>query len=153
MEPDITLENQLCFALYAAARASQGAYRPVLAELDLTYPQWLVLLALWEEDGLSVGALGTRLRLDSGTLSPLLRRMESRGVITRRRAESDARTVTVHLSPEGRELRARAGDVQRCLVPLVDLSAEEAGTLRDLAHRLVASTERRTLTGRNGESE
>lgn len=153
MEPDLSLDSQLCFALYAAARASQSAYRPLLAELDLTYPQWLVLLALWEEDGLSVGTLGARLHLDSGTLSPLLRRMETRGVLTRRRAEADARTVTVHLTQEGRDLRGRAGDVQACLVPLVDLTADEAATLRDLAHRLVASTERQTLTGRNGESE
>ena len=143
----------MCFALYSAARAAQSAYRPLLAELDLTYPQWLVLLALWEEDGLSVGTLGDRLHLDSGTLSPLLRRMEARGVLTRQRAESDARTVTIHLTPEGRDLRGRAGDVQRCLVPLVDLDADEAATLRDLAHRLVASTERRASTARNGEAE
>lgn len=154
MEPELTLDTQLCFALYAAARAAQGAYRPLLAELDLTYPQWLVLLALWERDGQSVGALGSRLHLDSGTLSPLLRRMETRGVVTRSRAKSDARTVTVHLTPAGDALRGRAGDVHRCLEPLVDLAPQEAATLRDLALRLVASAERgASPQARIGEQE
>jgi len=137
MEADLALDRQLCFALYAASRVAQSAYREALDELGLTYPQWLVLLALWEVDGQSVTDLGDRLMLDSGTLSPLLRRMEERGVVERRRAASDGRRVTVHLTQAGRELRARAPGVQECLGRRVSLSSEEITTLRDLARRLV----------------
>nr|WP_277628033.1 MarR family transcriptional regulator [Arsenicicoccus dermatophilus] len=138
----MTLDHQLCFALYAAARATQAAYRPVLADLDLTYPQWLVLLALWEQDDVTVRDLGDRLRLDSGTLSPLLRRLETRGAITRRRQGHDGRQVHIRLTDEGRGLRARAGEVQECLAGSVDLTLAELTTLRDLAHRLVESASR-----------
>jgi len=137
--PDLDLDHQLCFALYAASRATQNAYRPVLAELDLTYPQYLVLLALWEEDGQTVRDLGRRLHLDSGTLSPLLGRMQSRGVVTRERGGSDGRQVRVRLTEEGDALRGRVGDIQRCLLDAVDMDPAELATLRDLARRLVAS--------------
>lgn len=140
--PSIELEAQLCFALYSAARAAQAAYRPILDELDLTYPQWLVLLALWGQDGQTVTRLGERLHLDSGTLSPLLRRMEARGVVIRRREDADGRRVSVHLTDEGEGLRERAGEVQRCLAGAVDLTPDEVVTLRDLAHRLVPPTAR-----------
>lgn len=139
MERSGGLDEQVCFALYAAARVTQGAYRPLLAELDLTYPQWLVLLALWDEDGLTVTALGTRLMLDSGTLSPLLRRLEARGAVTRRRSDIDARRVTVHLTDTGRALRDRSGEVERCLLVRVALTPAELITLRDLARRLATS--------------
>ena len=139
MDADLELDHQLCFALYAAARVTQGAYRSVLGELDLTYPQYLVLLALWDHDGLGVRELGERLHLDSGNLSPLLGRMESRGVVTRRRDQADARRVTVHLTDEGHGLRSVAGDIQRCLGERVHLSSEEIHMLHDLATRLVAN--------------
>jgi DNA-binding MarR family transcriptional regulator len=140
VEPDLQLDHQLCFALYAASRTVTHAYRDGLEPLGLTYPQYLVLLVLWETDGVTVTELGRRLHLDSGTLSPLLRRMEDAGFVERRRAEPDARKVTVHLTSAGRGLRERAEDVQRCLLPLARISLEEATMLRDLARRLIDET-------------
>ena len=137
MEPDLQLDHQLCFALYAASRTVTHAYRDGLEPLGLTYPQYLVLLVLWETDGVTVTDLGRRLHLDSGTLSPLLRRMEGSGFVERRREEPDARKVTVHLTEPGRALRGKAEDVQRCLLPLSRISLEEATVLRDLARRLI----------------
>lgn len=137
MEPDLALDHQLCFALYAASRATTQAYREFLEPLGLTYPQYLVLLALWERDGVTVTELGRRLHLDSGTLSPLLRRMEAGGSVVRRRGGQDARTVSVHLTEQGLGLRRHAEEMQRCLLPLAPLSLQEASTLRELARRLV----------------
>ena len=141
MDDRIALDNQLCFALYAASRVTQSAYRTVLGDLGLTYPQWLVLLALWGEDGQSVTQLGDKLLLDSGTLSPLLRRLETRGAIERRRDSPDARRVTIHLTDDGRALREHADSVQHCLAERVRLTPEELITLRDLAQRLVATSD------------
>lgn len=138
MTQPIALDDQVCFALSSAARATQAAYRPLLAELDLTYPQWLVLIALWERDGATVSELGRRLHLDSGTLSPLLRRMEERGLLRRERTAADGRQVDVHLTDAGRNLRHRAPEVQECLARAVTLTPDELFTLRDLARRLVA---------------
>lgn len=137
--PTLQLEDQVCFALYSAARAAQQAYRPLLDELGLTYPQYLVLLVLWEQDGPSVSELGARLHLDSGTLSPLLRRLDGHGFITRRRQEADSRRVTVHLTEAGDALRERAVDVQRCLLDAVGLSGPELLALRDLSRRFVSA--------------
>jgi MarR family transcriptional regulator, organic hydroperoxide resistance regulator len=135
--PSLHLEDQVCFALYSAARAAQQAYRPLLDELGLTYPQYLVLLVLWEQDGLTVTALGERLHLDSGTLSPLLRRLEAHGFIVRERADVDSRRVIVSLTPAGDALRERAADVQRCLLEAVTLAPAELLALRDLSRRFV----------------
>ncbi len=146
MSDALDLDEQLCFALYTASRVTQSAYRHALDQMDLTYPQWLVLLALWEADGSGVKELGERLRLDSGTLSPLLRRLETRGVIERRRDGEDSRRVTIHLTPAGWQLRERAGEVQRCLVDMAQMTPDELTTLRDLARRLVATS---TTEGRN----
>jgi DNA-binding MarR family transcriptional regulator len=118
----LRLDDQLCFPLYAAARAVQQRYRPLLAELGLTYPQYLVMMVLWETDGPSVSALGQRLMLDSGTLTPLLKRMEAAGLLERRREQADGRIVTAHLTDAGRALRAQAEGVPHalvaCLAPL-----------------------------------
>lgn len=105
------LDNQLCFAVYAAAHAFGRAYRDMLAAAELTYPQYLVLLVLWEDDGLSVKEIGTRLFLDSGTLTPLLKRLEASGRVRRARDRSDERQVSIFLTPEGRGLR----DTLACL--------------------------------------
>ena len=113
----LALNNQLCFALYAASRAMTRAYQPMLQDLDITYPQYLVLMVLWEWDAAiargetpdcAVGALGRRLMLDSGTLTPLLKRMEGRGLVLRRRASRDERVTEVALTDAGRALRPRA---------------------------------------------
>ena len=138
MDPDLRLDAQLCFALYAASRATTAAYREPLAELGLTYPQYVALLALWEEDGQSVSSLGARLRLDSGTLSPLLKRMEGGGLLRRRRDPADERRVTVHLTEAGHRLRERAPEVQRRVLAASGLTQEEMATLRRLARRIAA---------------
>ncbi|WMY78487.1 MarR family transcriptional regulator [Citricoccus sp. I39-566] len=138
-EPTLRLEDQVCFALYSAARAAQQAYRPLLDELGLTYPQYLVLLVLWEQDGQTVSALGERLHLDSGTLSPLLRRLDEHGFIARERQTTDSRRVTVRLTAAGEALRERAVDVQRCLLDAVGLSGADLLALRDLSRRFVAA--------------
>ena len=117
----LKLQNQVCFPLYAASRLVVQAYRPLLADLGLTYPQYLVMLVLWEQDGLSVNALGARLHLDSGTLTPLLKRMETHGLLTRSRSTEDGRVVHLHLTDAGTDLRERAqhvpGAVLGCVQP------------------------------------
>lgn len=137
--PNLHLEDQVCFALYSAARAAQQAYRPLLDELGLTYPQYLVLLVLWERDAQTVSALGERLHLDSGTLSPLLRRLDEHGFIARERQTTDSRRVTVRLTAAGEALRERAVDVQRCLLDAVGLSPADLLALRDLSRRFVTA--------------
>lgn len=121
---DIRLDEQLCFALYSASRAVIAAQRPGLAELGLTYPQYLAMLVLWEEDEITVSRLCRRLQLDSGTVSPLLRRLEALGYLTRRRSSSDERSVTVALTPEGVALGARADCVYDSLTAAIAEAAE-----------------------------
>lgn len=103
------LEEQICFAVYSTAHAFNRSYRPFLAELGLTYPQYLVMLVLWEGDGQTVKAIGERLMLDSGTLTPLLKRLDGAGLIERQRDRVDERQVLVHLTEAGRALRDKAG--------------------------------------------
>ncbi|WP_390893359.1 MarR family winged helix-turn-helix transcriptional regulator [Bosea rubneri] len=117
------LDEQICFAVYSAAHAFNRAYRPFLAELGLTYPQYLVMLVLWEQDGQSVKAIGERLMLDSGTLTPLLKRLEGNGLILRKRGREDERQVLVDLTETGRALRDKAG---RSVNP-VPCAVEESG--------------------------
>lgn len=107
----LRLDQQLCFALYQAQRALTRAYAPLLEPLGLTYPQYIVMLVLWEHDGLAVKELGERVALDSGTLTPLLKRLELQGVLTRSRSAEDERVVLLHLTAPGRALRARARSV------------------------------------------
>lgn len=136
----LALDNQVCFALYAANRAMTTLYRPLLDELGLTYPQYLVMLVLWEadragekgdsEDLISVSWLGRRLRLDSGTLTPLLKRLQARGLVRRSRHLEDERVVTLTLTEEGRELRSRALDIPGTLLCRSGLGLEDARALR-----------------------
>ena len=104
----LALDHQLCFALYAASLAMTKTYKPLLAPLGLTYPQYLVMLVLWAGDGISVSALGERLTLDSGTLTPLLKRLELLGLLKRQRDPADERRVLLRLSPAGRQLKRQA---------------------------------------------
>jgi DNA-binding MarR family transcriptional regulator len=104
----LALDKQLCFALYSASLAMTKVYKPLLAPLGLTYPQYLVMLALWEHDGQSVSELGNRLALDSGTLTPLLKRLEAQGQLSRERDVEDERRVIVRLTPAGRQLKVQA---------------------------------------------
>ncbi|WP_328360174.1 MarR family transcriptional regulator [Mycobacterium sp. NBC_00419] len=130
------LDDQLCFALYSASRAVTAAYRPLLAELNLTYPQYLVLLVLWEEGHANVSRLCERLHLDSGTLSPLLKRLESIGYLTRQRSAEDERRVDVVLTPAGKRLRHKAACIPERLMAASDMSPDEIVALRDAVLRL-----------------
>ncbi|MDR9848119.1 MarR family transcriptional regulator [Herbaspirillum huttiense F1] len=119
----LLLDNQLCFAMYSASLAMTKAYKKILAPLEITYPQYLVMLVLWEKDGVTVSELGTRLFLDSGTLTPLLKRMESMGLLHRNRDADDERRVVVSLSDGGRALREKAKAVPQqmsCMLPALD---------------------------------
>ncbi len=133
------LDNQLCFPLYAAARHVTGLYTPWLKPLGLTYTQYLVLLVLWEEDGLSVSEIGRKLMLDNGTLSPLLKKMEQAGLVARRRSSGDDRVVEITLTEEGRALQDRAQDVPEKVGGCIDLAPEKAAQLYALLYELLGS--------------
>lgn len=114
--PALLLDNQLCFALYSTSLAMTKLYKPLLEKLELTYPQYLVMLVLWERDGLMVSELGERLFLDSGTLTPLLKRLESASLITRIRDVQDERRVHVTLTAAGRTLKIQAANIPACIL-------------------------------------
>jgi DNA-binding MarR family transcriptional regulator len=135
---ELRLDRQVCFALYAASRAVTQLYRPVLDALGLTYPQYLVLLVLWERGPVTVKELGTALDLDSGTLSPLLKRLETAGFVARDRRQDDERCVEVRLTAAGEELRERAAGVPRKIARATGLRSAE---LAELRRTLVALTE------------
>jgi DNA-binding MarR family transcriptional regulator len=124
-EQALLLDNQLCFALYSASLAMTKLYKPLLDELGLTYPQYLAMLVLWERDGLMVSELGERLHLDSGTLTPLLKRLEGAGLIARIRAVEDERRVHVTLTSTGRKLKARAAHIPGCVLTATQCSIPE----------------------------
>lgn len=134
----VRLDDQLCFALYSASRAVTAAYRPLLDELNLTYPQYLVLLVLWDEEPCTVGHLGDRLRLDSGTLSPLLKRLEAAGLVRRRRSPEDERRVTITLTPAGRALEQRAACIPDRLLGETDVEPTDLMALRDALNLISA---------------
>lgn len=125
--------------MYAASRAATAAYRPLLEELGLTYPQYLVMLVLWEDQPRTVRALGEELGLDSGTLSPLLKRLEALGFVERRRSAADERRVEVFLTPAGAALSTRATSVPQRLAEAAGLSAAELDRLRETLDRLTAA--------------
>lgn len=142
-EPSLFLDDQLCFTLYAASRAVTGVYRPLLNEHELTYPQYLVLLVLWEHGTVPVKEFVAQLHLDHGTLTPLLKRLESRGLIQRRRRADDERVVEIGLTEEGRELRAVMRAVPPVIGDAMGLEPEEIETVRVLLRRLTANVDRR----------
>jgi MarR family transcriptional regulator, organic hydroperoxide resistance regulator len=133
MAEPLCLDDQLCFALYRASRAVVRAYGPLLEPLGVTYPQYLVMLVLWEEKAASVKELGRRLALDSGTLTPLLKRLEQQGLVTRRRDTTDERVVMIALTPEGQKLRTKARGIPKELACRTGFEVDDE---RDLA-RLV----------------
>lgn len=126
----LRLENQLCFAFYAATRAMTKTYRECLEPMGLTYPQYLVLLVLWEEDALTISGIGNRLMLDSGTLTPLIKRLESMGLVKRQRGKEDEREVIVRLSKDGFELRDMALDARKYVASRLDMTEKEIMDLR-----------------------
>jgi MarR family transcriptional regulator, organic hydroperoxide resistance regulator len=125
----LLLDNQLCFALYSTSLAMTRVYKPLLDEIGLTYPQYLAMLVLWEKDGLMVSELGERLYLDSGTLTPLLKRLESSGLIARIRAVEDERRVHITLTAAGRKLKVKAAKIPGCILSATHCSIPELMTL------------------------
>lgn len=137
----LLLRNQLCFPLYAAAKEVVRLYKPFLDEIGLTYTQYIAMMALWESRSLSVKELGERLYLDSGTLTPLLKKMEAQGLVTRTRSAADERSVIVTLTEQGEALKQRAVQVPAKMSKCILLSDEEAKTLYDLLYRVLRSVE------------
>ncbi|MFF1692849.1 MarR family winged helix-turn-helix transcriptional regulator [Streptomyces sp. NPDC058257] len=135
----LRLDHQVCFSLHAASRAFGGVYRDALKDLGLTYPQYLVMLVLWEDGPQPVKAIGERLRLDSGTLSPLLKRLETAGLVGRERSAADERSVTVRLTDAGAELRERALPVPRRILAATGMTVEEILALQGLLGRLAGA--------------
>lgn len=133
----LKLENQLCFPLYAAARQVVSLYTPYLKELGLTYTQYIVFLVLWERDGITVGELGRRLYLDNGTLTPLLKKLEAQGFLSRLRSEEDERVVVVSLTDEGRALKDKAKEIPFKVGACVSLDNASAAALYKLLYQLL----------------
>ena len=137
----LKLENQLCFPLYACSKEVVRRYTPFLSELGLTYTQYLVMMALWEYGEMTVSTMGERLYLDSGTLTPLLKKMEARGLLVRVRSQEDGRRVDVSLTDEGRQLKEKARAVPLAMGQCVDLDAEDVAELVRLLHKEMDSVQ------------
>jgi MarR family transcriptional regulator, organic hydroperoxide resistance regulator len=151
MTDGLELEKQVCFALYSATRAVTQLYRPVLDGLGLTYPQYLVMLVLWERGAATVKQLGEALELDSGTLSPLLKRLAAHGYVRRERSTSDQRSVLVHVTDAGAALRTRASGVPRRIAGATGMELAELEALRQNLTRLTEAVSAQTLTPEEGE--
>ena len=133
----LKLENQLCFPLYACSRSIVNLYTPFLKPLGLTYTQYIVFLVLWEQDGITVGELGAKLHLDNGTITPLLKKMQDKGYVTRERSKSDERVVIVSLTDEGRALREEAVKIPASIGQCVPLEPDETATLYELLYKVL----------------
>ncbi len=134
----LKLDNQICFQLYATTREMTKRYRPLLEELNVTYPQYLVLLVLWETDRISVKALGNRLFLDSGTLTPMLKRMEEHGLIQRARSKEDERIVEVVLTVQGKQAEKQAEQIPLKFIEQTNLNEEEVIQLKQTLSKMLA---------------
>ncbi|UOG60462.1 MarR family winged helix-turn-helix transcriptional regulator [Leptospira noguchii] len=134
---DLFLENQICFPLYACSRALTAVYRPILEELGITYPQYLVLLILWKEDGCSIKEIGKKLYLDSGTLTPLLKRLEDSEFIMRKRSQEDERSVKIYLSTKGKKLRDKAVCVPSKMIESLEVDKKSLIDLKKDLDRLL----------------
>lgn len=132
----LCLEKQSCFSLYSAANAMVRSYRAALLELDLTYPQYLAMMVLWSEDGLSVKRMGERLHMDSGTTTPLLKRLEAKGLLQRVRCKQDERSCLLQLTEEGLALKQRALEVPKAMACKAPLTEEESAQLKKLCDKL-----------------
>lgn len=145
--PTPPLSAQLCFDLYAASRAVTSAYRPALASLGLTYPQYLVMIVLWEEDGRTVKDIADQLMLDHGTLTPLLRRLESNGFVTRRRSATDERYVEITLTERGDATRQHASGIHCDMIDALGLDVSEFAGLQETLRRLTTNVSTSELDG------
>ena len=137
----LKLENQLCFPLYACAREVVKRYKPELDPIDLTYTQYITMLVLWEESCVTSKRIGERLHLDSGTLTPVLKKLEERGLITRRRSPEDERNLIVTLTDAGADLRSRAAAIPARMAACVNLTPQEALQLYTLLYKLLDGAE------------
>lgn len=133
----LKLENQLCFPLYACSREIIKQYKPFLEKLDLTYTQYITMMVLWDEKCINVKTLGDRLYLDSGTLTPLLKKLEAKGLVSRKRSEADERNLIVSITEAGEKLKDAALSVPEAMAKCVPLSADEAATLYMLLYKLL----------------
>ena len=138
MYEQLKLENQLCFPLYACAKEIIRSYKPFLDPLDLTYTQYIAMMVLWEREQISVKELGECLWLDSGTLTPVLKKLEAKGYITRSRSDADERTVLLQVTQTGRDLRELAAGIPAQVGAGVSLTAEEAKTLYTLLNKMLS---------------
>ena len=136
MYEQLRLSNQICFPLYAISKEIVRRYSPFLDELDLTYPQYLVMLTLWEFGEQSVGEIGDKLHLDSGTLTPLLKRLQSKDLIARTRSQTDERTVIITLTNQGRALEHQAVNIPNQVSDCLNLTADEVAVLQKIASQL-----------------
>ena len=141
---DLLLEHQLCFALSVASRSVVGAYKPVLERLGLTHPQYLVMLALWEQSPRSVRSLGGALAMDPATLSPMLKRLEAAGLVDRKRAPGDDRSLAVGLTEQGRALRQEAEAVPGTMMERLGLTRDQVQELNETMRRLITSAQTST---------
>ena len=141
------LSNQLCFPLYAASRNVIGRYTPYLNELGLTYTQYLVFLVLWEKDGITVSEICEKLKLDSGTVSPLLKKLQQAGYIRKVRSEADDRVVEITLTEEGRALQEKAKDVPLKVASCIELAPEKAKMLYELLYELLDAQNKKNTGG------
>ncbi len=133
----LLLDNQLCFPLYSAANAVVRAYRPMLEQLDLTYAQYLVMMVLWQTNGISVKTLGERLHLDSGTLTPLLKRLEAKGIVERKRSLSDERVRELYLTEQGFALKETALSVPNSMICKLNLELDELVMLKSICEKVI----------------
>ena len=141
MKQQLCLDNQLCFPLYAAARKVTSLYTPLFKPLGITYTQYIVFLALWEKDDVSVSDLCSRLYLDSGTLTPLLKKMEKDGYINRKRSVEDERIVKITLTEQGRRMEDKVSDIPMKVGSCFPLKPEEAAVLYSLLNKILMKEE------------
>ena len=133
----LKLDEQICFPLYVLSKEITGLYRPILEELDLTYPQYLVMMVLWEEDGLAVSHIGEKLFLDSGTLTPVLKRLENKGFINRIRNKEDERVVQLFLTENGKNLRQQACGIPEKLLEQIHVQIEDLKKFKETLNQLI----------------
>jgi len=138
----LKLENQICFPLYVIAKEITGLYRPFLDELDITYSQYLVMMVLWENDGLTVSHIGDKLFLDSGTLTPLLKRLEAKGFIVRKRKKEDERVVEAFLTEVGKQLQQKACEIPKKIQQKIGIESEDLIQLKDTIQKILIKIEK-----------
>nr|WP_292966247.1 MULTISPECIES: MarR family transcriptional regulator [unclassified Allomuricauda] len=136
MSDKLKLSNQVCFPLYTLAKELVKQYRPLLEDLNLTYPQYLVMMVLWEEGEQSVSEIGDKLNLDSGTLTPLLKRLEQKGIIVRNRKIEDERVVTISLTDKGKQLEKKAQCIPDQMIETLNISASDLEQLKELINKI-----------------